>query len=124
MAAGKSEALRALERAGAATLSSDDVVRELLTTGEIRDALVDRFGDEVAPGGEVDRSAVAEVVFSDPDKRDWLEGLLWPRVGQRIADWREELERADPRPRAAVGEVPPLVEAGMGAGLHPTHARG
>jgi len=115
IAAGKSEALRALERAGAATLSSDDVVRELLTTGEIRDALVDRFGDEVAPGGEVDRSAVAEVVFSDPDKRDWLEGLLWPRVGQRIADWREELERADPRPRAAVVEVPLLFESGMEA---------
>jgi dephospho-CoA kinase len=115
IAAGKSEALRALERAGAATLSSDDVVRELLTTGEIRDALIDRFGDEVAPGGEVDRSAVAEVVFSDPEKREWLEGLLWPRVGQRIADWREELEQADPRPRAAVVEVPLLFESGMEA---------
>jgi dephospho-CoA kinase len=115
IAAGKSEALRALERAGAATLSSDDVVRELLTTGDIRDALIDRFGDEVAPGGEVDRSAVAEVVFSDPEKREWLEGLLWPRVGQRIADWREELEHADPRPRAAVVEVPLLFESGMEA---------
>jgi dephospho-CoA kinase len=115
IAAGKSEALRALERAGAATLSTDDVVRELLTTGEIRDALVERFGDEVAPGGEVDRSAVAEVVFSDPEKREWLEGLLWPRVGQRIADWRDELEHADPRPRAAVVEVPLLFESGMEA---------
>ena len=115
IAAGKSEALRALERAGAATLSSDDVVRELLTTGEVRDALVDRFGDEVAPGGEVDRSAVAEVVFSDPEKREWLEGLLWPRVGQRIAEWRESLEHAEPRPRAAVVEVPLLFESGMEA---------
>src|SRR5437763_6192278 len=85
MAAGKSEALRALERSGAATLSSDDVVRELLTTGEIRDALIERFGDAVAPDGDVDRSAVADVVFSDDDHRESLEGLLWPRVGQRIA---------------------------------------
>ena len=115
IAAGKSEALRALERAGAATLSSDDVVRDLLTTGDIRDALVERFGDEVAPGGEVDRSAVAEVVFSDPDKRQWLEGLLWPRVGERIAEWREQLEHAEPRPRAAVVEVPLLFESGMEA---------
>ena len=115
IAAGKSEALRALERAGAATLSSDDVVRELLTTGEVRDALVERFGDEVAPGGEVDRSAVAEVVFADPDKRKWLEGLLWPRVGERIVEWREGLERQDPRPRAAVVEVPLLFESGMEA---------
>lgn len=115
IAAGKSEALGALERAGAATLSSDAVVHELLTTGEIRDALVDRFGDQVAPGGEVDRSAVAEVVFGDPEKREWLEGLLWPRVGERIAEWREGLEQADPRPRAAVVEVPLLFESGMEA---------
>src|SRR3954468_16139901 len=98
IAAGKSEALRALERAGAATLSSDDVVRELLTTGEVRDALVERFGDEVAPGGEVDSSAVADVVFSDPDKREWLEGLLWPRVGQRIAAWGEQVGHDTPTP--------------------------
>jgi dephospho-CoA kinase len=115
IAAGKSEALRALERAGAATLSSDDVVRELLTTGDVRDALVERFGDEVAPRGEVDRAAVADVVFSDPGKREWLEGLLWPRVGERIAEWREQLEHADPRPRAAVVEVPLLFESGMEA---------
>jgi dephospho-CoA kinase len=113
IAAGKSEALRALERAGAATLSSDDVVRELLTTGEIRDALIERFGDDVAPDGEVDRSAVADVVFSDPEQREWLEGLLWPRVGQRIVEWREQLEQAEPRPRAAVVEVPLLFESGM-----------
>jgi dephospho-CoA kinase len=122
IAAGKSEALRALERSGAATLSSDDVVRELLTTGEIRDALIERFGDEVAPDGEVDRSAVADVVFSDPEHREWLEGLLWPRVGQRIAEWREELEHADPRPRAAVVEVPLLFESGMDAGFDATIA--
>jgi len=115
IAAGKSEALRALEQAGAATLSSDAVVHELLTSGDVRDALVERFGDEVAPGGEVDRSAVAEVVFADPDKRKWLEGLLWPRVGERIVEWREGLERQDPRPRAAVVEVPLLFESGMEA---------
>jgi dephospho-CoA kinase len=115
IAAGKSEALSALERAGAATLSSDAVVHELLTTGEIRDALVERFGDQVAPGGDVDRSAVAEVVFGDPEKREWLEGLLWPRVGERIAEWRDGLEQADPRPRAAVVEVPLLFESGMEA---------
>jgi dephospho-CoA kinase len=113
IAAGKSEALSALERAGAATLSSDAVVHELLTAGDVRDALVERFGDEVAPGGEVDRSAVAEVVFGDPEQRKWIEGLLWPRVGERIAEWREQLEHADPRPRAAVVEVPLLFESGM-----------
>jgi dephospho-CoA kinase len=115
IAAGKSEALRALERLGAATLSSDEVVHELQTTGEVREALIERFGDAVAPDGQVDRGAVAEVVFGDDEHRKWLEGLLWPRVGERIAAWREEQDRVDPRPRAAVVEVPLLFEAGMEA---------
>lgn len=122
IASGKSEALSALERLGAATLSSDAVVHELLTTGEVRDALIERFGDEVAPGGEVDRGAVAEVVFGDPDQRKWLEGLLWPRVGERIASWREEQSQAYPPPRAAVVEVPLLFEAGMEAAFDKTIA--
>jgi dephospho-CoA kinase len=122
IAAGKSEALRALERLGAATLSSDDVVHELLTTGEVRDMLVERFGDRVAPDGEIDRGAVAEVVFADPDQRGWLEGLLWPRVGERIAAWREELGQAEPPPKAAVVEVPLLFESGMQSAFDATIA--
>lgn len=113
IAAGKSEALKALERLGASTLSSDAVVHELLTSDEVRDLLVERLGPQIAPDGQVDRSKVAEQVFGDDDRREWLEGILWPRVGRRIWDWRSELgERADP-PRAAVVEVPLLFEAGM-----------
>jgi dephospho-CoA kinase len=122
IAAGKSEALNALERLGAATLSSDAVVHELLTTGEIRDQLVERFGEAVAPNGEIDRSRIASVVFADGEQRKWLEGLLWPRVGQRIVEWREELEHRDPRPLAAVVEVPLLFESGMGEAFDATIA--
>lgn len=122
IAAGKSEALKAFERLGAATLSTDAVVHELLTGGEIRDKLVERFGAAVAPDGEIDRGAVGEVVFGDPEQREWLEGLLWPRVGQRVWDWRQELERNDPPPRAAVVEVPLLFEAGMEGGFDRTIA--
>jgi dephospho-CoA kinase len=113
IAAGKSEALRALERIGAATLSTDSVVHELLTTGEVRDMLVERFGATVAPNGEIDRAAVAEHVFGDDEQRKWLEQLLWPRVGQRMVEWREEQDTAEPPPRAAVVEVPLLFESGM-----------
>jgi dephospho-CoA kinase len=122
MAAGKSEALRALERLGAATLSTDAVVRELLTTGDVRDALIERFGEAVATGGEIDRDAVAEVVFGDDEQRKWLEGLLWPRVGERIVSWREELASTSPRPRAAVVEVPLLFESGMESAFDTTIA--
>ncbi|HYP47376.1 MAG TPA: dephospho-CoA kinase [Thermoleophilaceae bacterium] len=115
LGAGKSEALRALSELGAATLSSDAVVHELLATDELRDAIVERLGPEMAPGGEVDRSKVAERVFDDPEQREWLEGLLWPLVGERIAEWRALQDAAEPAPRVAVVEVPLLFEAGIEA---------
>jgi dephospho-CoA kinase len=111
--AGKSEALAALRRLGAATLSSDAVVHEILMTDEARDALVERLGPDVAPDGRVDRGAVAEAVFGDPGAREWLEGYLWPRVGRRMAEWRAGLDAAEPPPRVAVVEVPLLFESGM-----------
>jgi dephospho-CoA kinase len=120
--AGKSEALAALERLGAATLSSDAVVHELLATGEVRDELVERFGQEVAPGGNVDRNAVARLVFGDPEQRSWLEGYVWPKVGERIWNWRQEQEAAGDPPPAAVVEVPLLFESGMESGFDHTIA--
>jgi dephospho-CoA kinase len=113
LGAGKSEALRALGELGAATLSTDAVVHELLASDEVRDALVERFGPDIAPGGRVDRSLVAERVFGDPGQREWLEGALWPRVGERVMSWRAEVEAAEQPPVAAVVEVPLLFEAGM-----------
>jgi dephospho-CoA kinase len=109
--AGKSEALRALERLGAATLSTDDVTHELLATDEVRDLLVAELGSDVAPDGRIDRSAVAARVFGDEEKRKWLEGVLWPRVGAKVAAFRESVEDAP----AAVVEVPLLFESGMEA---------
>jgi dephospho-CoA kinase len=115
MGAGKSTALAMLEELGAATLSSDAVVHELLESDEVRDELVARFGDEVAPDGGIDRSALATLVFEQPDEREWLEGVLWPRVGERLERWRREAAAREPRPRALVVEVPLLFEAGMDA---------
>jgi len=120
--AGKSEALAALERLGAATLSTDAVVHELLATDEVRDLLVERLGPEIAPEGRVERGAVAERVFGNDEHRKWLEGALWPRVGQRMWEWREALDRRDPRPRAAVVEVPLLFESGLEHGFDATVA--
>ncbi len=114
IAAGKSEALAALERQGAATLSADAVVHELLGSDELRALLVERFGDQIAPaGGPVDRDALAALVFERPAEREWLEQQLWPRVGARIAEWKAEAEARKPAPRAAVVEVPLLFESGM-----------
>jgi dephospho-CoA kinase len=113
LGAGKSTALAALERLGAATLSTDAVVHELYGCDEVRDAVVDRWGPEVAPGGVIDRPAVARRAFAAPEESEWLEELLWPRVGARVAAWYEALGQQDPPPPAAVVESPLLFEAGM-----------
>jgi dephospho-CoA kinase len=88
-------------------------VHELYGGDEVRDAVTQRWGDAVAPGGVVDRAAVARRVFAEPAERKWLEGLLWPLVGARVGDWYQSLAERDPRPRAAVVETPLLFEAGM-----------
>jgi dephospho-CoA kinase len=113
LGAGKSTALQALERLGAATLSTDAVVHELYASDAVRDAVVDRWGPEVAPDGVVDRPAIARHVFAAPVERGWLEGLLWPLVGDRVASWYAELGSRDPAPVAAVVETPLLFEAGL-----------
>jgi dephospho-CoA kinase len=120
--AGKSTALTALERGGAAVLSTDTVVHELYDSDEVRDAVVERFGADVAPGGVVDRGLLAERAFASAEDRAWLEGLLWPRVGTRLAQWRAEAERAQPPPRALVVEVPLLFESGMDTAFDATIA--
>jgi dephospho-CoA kinase len=88
-------------------------VHQLYNTPEVRDAVTARFGPSVAPGGAVDRPALARAAFAAADDRAWLEGLLWPRVGASISEWRDQLEHASPPPRAAVVEVPLLFESGM-----------
>jgi dephospho-CoA kinase len=111
--AGKSTALAELERLGAATLSTDAVVHDLYGSDEVRAAVVERFGPEVAPNGRVDRAALATRAFASPEDRAWLEGMLWPRVGARIAAWRAEQLSHEPPAVAMVVEVPLLFEAGM-----------
>ena len=112
--AGKSETLRAFARHGAAVISSDDIVHELLREDpEVREAIVGRLGEGVlGADGHIDRGKVGRLVFSDPEALRWLEGLLHPRVVARYLRWRDELaELADP-PAVSVTEVPLLYEVG------------
>ena len=103
-------------------LSTDRVVHELYDDPEVRAAVVERFGDDVAPDGVVDRPAVARAAFATAEDRAWLEGMLWPRVGERIVQWREDLQRRSPAPRAGVVEVPLLFESGMDGAFDATVA--
>jgi dephospho-CoA kinase len=111
---GKSEALKAFARHGAAIVSSDEIVHRLLREEpEVKRAVVERLGAGVlGKDGEIDRSAVAQIVFRDRAELDWLETLLHPLVVREYLVWREELAgRSDP-PAVCATEVPLLYEVG------------
>ena len=107
IAAGKSEALKAFERLGAATLSSDAVVHELLESQELRDRLSARWGPEVVADGRIDRAKIGEVVFAYPEQLGWLESQIHPLVQARTAAWLHSLPEET---EVAVVEVPLLFE--------------
>jgi dephospho-CoA kinase len=110
IAAGKSEALAAFGRLGAATLSSDAVVHDLLEGAPLRAEMTERWGPEVAPdGAPTDRGAIGGIVFADPEQLTWLESKLHPAVGAETARWIGALPVDT---EFAVIEVPLLFEGG------------
>ena len=66
----------------------------------------------LADDGSIDRARVAEVVFADRAKLDFLEQLLHPRVSAEYLTWREQLGELPNPPRVCVTEVPLLYETG------------
>ncbi len=112
--AGKSRALRAFQEAGAATVSSDEIVHHLLRSDpDVRAALVGGLGEGIlGPDGEIDRARVAELVFADREKLAFLERTLHPLVAAEYLRWREQLARLPNPPRVCVTEVPLLFESG------------
>jgi dephospho-CoA kinase len=109
IAAGKSEALAAFARLGAATLSSDAVVHDLLESEQLRNRLVERWGPAVAPEGRIDRSRIGQIVFADPSQLTWLEAQIHPLVAERTEAWLSSLPAGT---EIAVVEVPLLFEGG------------
>lgn len=104
IAAGKSEALDAFARHGAATASSDEFVHTLLAEDKgIRAAIRDRWGE----GAVGDRKRIGEIVFQDPAELEWLEQLLHPRTRALGNAWLRQVDRP-----LAVIEIPLLFETG------------
>ena len=111
--AGKSEALRAFERHGAAVISSDEIVHDLLRTDSgVKSAILSRWPQAAGGDGQIDRDRVAKVVFGDPGELAWLERLLHPRVVSTYLKWRSDLAKLPEPPAVCVTEVPLLYEVG------------
>ena len=106
---------RVFERAGIPMLDADGLTHALLGPGgELVEAIARHFGPEVVtPAGSIDRKALGARVFADRDERAWLNGVVHPRIRQRIADFLAEQERQGHR--AAGVEAALMVETGSAA---------
>lgn len=109
--AGKSTVSAGLAAKGAAVVDADAIVRELQQPGTVVFAeMVERFGPGiVGPDGELDRAAIAEVVFTDETALADLGAIVHPRVHEEIQRRLDELEATD---RVVILDVPLLVESG------------
>jgi dephospho-CoA kinase len=107
---GKSTVSALLAERGAVVVDADAIVREVQAPGTpVFAAMVDRFGpDIVAADGSLDRAAVADLVFGDPDALADLNAIVHPAVGKEIADRMAVLADTD---EVVVLDVPLLVES-------------
>src|SRR6185503_18951253 len=110
---GKSTAAHRCAELGAVLVDSDVLAREVVAGGsEGLGEVVAAFGaDVLGSDGELDRPALAAVVFGDPRARARLNAIVHPRVRDRA----EELIVAAPDDAIVVQDVPLLVETGMSA---------
>ncbi|WGI27112.1 dephospho-CoA kinase [Halomonas alkaliantarctica] len=91
---GKSTVARAFETLGAAWVDADDVAREVVLPGEpALLAIKNRFGDQVIhEDGTLNRAALREIIFKNPEQRQWLESVTHPRIRERLLEHLEQLK--------------------------------
>ncbi|NOX62116.1 MAG: dephospho-CoA kinase [Chloroflexi bacterium] len=111
---GKSTVLHMLARRGAHIIDADKVAHQVMAPGgRAYDAIVSAFGERILnEKGEIDRSILGDMVFSDQNKLAQLERIVHPAVYAAILD---EIERADAD--IVVIEAIKLLESGMTLGL-------
>lgn len=108
-ASGKSSALAAFRALGAFCLSSDEIAKEVLTSGPCYNRILRSFSPRVfLKNGSIDRSKLAEIVFSDKSKRKRLEKILHPEIIKRILS---SIQRS--HDKLVIVEVPLLFETGL-----------
>lgn len=106
---GKSLVGEYFEALGALVIDSDQLAREVIERGsEGYDLVVARFGDRILKDGEIDRSALARIVFDDAAARRDLEEIIHPRVRARS---QEIMSQASSQ-AVVINQIPLLFETG------------
>jgi dephospho-CoA kinase len=110
---GKSTVCAMLARKGAKVVDADAIVHSLQVPGEVVfDEMVEAFGrDILLPDGTLDRAKVGQIVFADQEKRQQLQAIVWPRVGERVREMIESATEDD----VVILDVPLMAEATDGS---------
>lgn len=110
---GKSTVSARLAKLGALVLDADTISREAVKKGaDGLNKIAEVFGKEVIDAnGELDRKALAGIVFSDESKRLILNGIIHPQVLKALKE-RTHGEKALNSNRMIVWDVPLLIEVG------------
>lgn len=113
IAVGKSYVCEVLRELGAFVLDADQTAREVVAAGSKGLALIaEKFGGEVLTAtGELDRAAMAAIVFADEGKRKLLNSIVHPLVFEAQNRWLLEKEQADPH-GVAVIDAALMIESG------------
>ena len=111
IAAGKSTVAKRWVENGAIEIDADDLAREVVEPGSTGlQQVTEAFGASVlAESGELDRKALAKIIFEDPAKRELLNSILHPLIRQRTRELLEQLRNED----VVVYSVPLLVETSV-----------
>ena len=105
---GKSTVGQIFEDLGAIVADSDQLARNVVERGTTGfDQIVAAFGDEVLKNGDLDRAALAEVIFKDPVKRAQLEQITHPLIRRAFAEIVESAQNDS----IVINQIPLLVES-------------
>ncbi|WP_032978203.1 dephospho-CoA kinase [Cronobacter malonaticus] len=90
---GKSTVADAFARLGVTAVDADVIARQVVEPGTPGlNAIITRFGQAIcAPDGTLNRRALREIIFSSPQEKAWLNGLLHPLIHQQT---QSEIARA------------------------------
>ena len=110
VASGKSTVAAEFAAHGLVHIDADACAHALSSDADVLAQVRAQLGEAFVRDGRLDRAALANRVFSDPDAKASLEAILHPRVRARILD---ELERARGAGRSSLLDVPLLFEAGL-----------
>lgn len=109
---GKSTVCDAFKKLGIPVLSADKFAAELTQQPEIIAQIAQAFGEELITEGQLDRRAMRQRIFADPQQRRQLEALLHPKIIEKI----QSALQNESAPYAII-EIPLLVETGFNAGI-------